>query len=283
MKKILITGENSYIGKSFINWVARSELAYNIEELCVRDEGWKQFDFSSFDVVFHVAGIAHVSTKKSMEDMYFKVNRDLTVDVAKKAKECGVKQFIFMSSAIVYGHPIDGRVDANVVPNPVDFYGKSKLEAEIGIQKLNGPDFIVTVLRPPMIYGPNSKGNFMRLANASVKVKVFPTLENKRSMLFIDNLCISLDYLIDTPQSGVFFPQNPEYVSTSNLVRQISAIEQKRIHFTSLFNGLLRMLRTHVNVFNKVFGDFYYVQEMSQNLPANSIDFVSGLNQTMGG
>ena len=92
----------------------------------MKDPNWKEFDFSRFDVVFYVAGIAHVSTRMSMKDLYFKVNRDLTIETAKKAKESGVKQFIFMSSMIVYNSS-ETRITHETKPNHDKFYGLSKL------------------------------------------------------------------------------------------------------------------------------------------------------------
>lgn len=161
-KRILITGKGSYVGTSFINWVKQWPEQYEVEELSVRGEAWRKHDFSAYDVVLHVAGIAHVSTDPSMEQEYYRVNRDLTIEVASKAKQDGVRQFIFMSSIIVYGS--DGKIGEEkiiyeyTVPNPNDFYGRSKLEADVAIQKLNSLHFKVVSVRIPMVYGPNCKG-----------------------------------------------------------------------------------------------------------------------------
>src|SRR5690625_3161989 len=166
MKHILITGVNSYVGNSLADWLAKWPQKYHVEKISLRDTLWKERDFSSYDVVVHVAGIAHVSTDPKMEETYYRVNRDLTIEVAKKAKTDGVKQFIFLSSIIVYGDrpSKNGVIDENTIPKPSNFYGKSKLEAEKGIQPLNDPTFKVVNIRPPMIYGKNSKGNYPRLA-----------------------------------------------------------------------------------------------------------------------
>src|SRR5699024_10434376 len=128
---------------------------YQTEKLSLRDGLWKEKDFSTYDVVVHVAGIAHVSTDPKMEELYYQVNRDLTIDVAKKAKDEGAKQFIFLSSIIVYGdQPSEsGIIDQDTIPNPDNFYGKSKLEAEEGIKNMECGDFKIVILRPPMIYG----------------------------------------------------------------------------------------------------------------------------------
>ncbi|MBO1913025.1 NAD-dependent epimerase/dehydratase family protein, partial [Microvirga sp. 3-52] len=98
MKQILITGENSYVGNAFDTWLSNNPDLYSIDKVSMRDRSWKKKDFSPYDVVVHVAGIAHVSTDPDMEEKYYRVNRDLTIEVAEKAKADGVKQFIFLSS-----------------------------------------------------------------------------------------------------------------------------------------------------------------------------------------
>lgn len=134
-KRILITGKESYIGTNFEKWVNNWSNQYDVEKISVRNDGWKQKDFSKYDVVLHVAGIAHVSADPKMEEMYYKINRDLAINIAEKAKKENVKQFIFMSSMIIYG--ADGKlgeskiITAETEPSPVDFYGRSKLEADL--------------------------------------------------------------------------------------------------------------------------------------------------------
>jgi len=265
MKRILITGKNSYIGTSLIKWLENKEKDFYIEELDVKGEKWKEYDFSPFDTVFHVAGIAHVSTDPNMEDLYYKVNRDLTIEVAKKAKNDDVSQFIFMSSMIVYGDATseDVVITSETQPNPSNFYGESKLQAEQGIKELEDENFNVVILRPPMIYGKNSKGNYPKLSKLAQKTPMFPNINNKRSMLYIDNLCELIRLLIINEEAGTFFPQNKEYVKTSEMVRIISEEHGKKIRLTKLFNPILnRMFR--INTVKKVFGNSVYDQTLSE-------------------
>ena len=231
MKNILITGKNSYIGTSLENWLMREPDKYKVDTVDMKDGSWKEKDFSLYDVVFHVAGIAHVSSDPKMEDLYYKVNRDLTIETAEKAKAEGVKQFIFMSSIIVYGDSSSSKriIDRNTVPMPSNFYGNSKLQAEEGIKDLESDDFKIVVLRPPMIYGKGSKGNYPRLANMAKKIPVFPDIDNERSMLNIDNLCEFIKVMIDHEETGLYFPQNKEYVKTSELVKLIGEIHERRL------------------------------------------------------
>ncbi len=191
MIKVLITGAGSYVGESVRKYILATSKEFEIDTIDTFEDHWKQADFSKYDVVYHVAGIAHVNADPKMEPLYYKVNRDLTIKIAKYAKSAGVKQFIFMSSMIVFHESQSLKTEMLTIetkPNPNGFYGDSKLQAEIGLHELESPFFKVCILRPPMIYGPNSKGNFLRLVWLASKTPIFPNWHNKRSMLYIDNL-----------------------------------------------------------------------------------------------
>lgn len=268
MKKILITGANSYIGTSFEKWLEQWPNEYKVDTVDMVDGSWKEKSFKEYDVVFHVAGIAHVSTDPKMEDLYYKVNRDLTIETAKKAKADGVKQFIFMSSIIVYGdssHINKKRIiDKNTVPTPSNFYGESKLQAEKGILQLQDDNFNIVVLRPPMIYGKGSKGNYQLLSKLAKKSPIFLDIENERSMLHIDNLCEFIRLMIQNNEKGVFFPQNKEYVKTSELVKLIAESNKKKIIETRVFNPVIKLMGNYVGIINKAFGSLVYEKEMSE-------------------
>lgn len=262
MKKILITGANSYIGTSFETWVNEWPNEYKVDTLDVKDVDWINYSFKGYDVVFHVAGIAHVSTDPKMEELYYKVNRDLTVEIATKAKLEHVKQFIFMSSIIVYGNDVK-RITKDTIPRPENFYGLSKLQADEAIQQLQSTDFNVVSIRPPMIYGKGSKGNYPRLSKLSRKTPIFPTINNSRSMLHIDNLCECIRLLIDNNESGYIYPQNKEYVNTFELVQEIARVYNKRVYGTRIFNFIINPLINRINILSKVFGTLTYDKELS--------------------
>ena len=270
MKKILITGKNSYIGISLENWLGKEPSKYIVDTVDMIDGSWKEKNFSGYDVVFHVSGIAHVSSDPRMEELYYKVNRDLAIETAKKAKAEGVKRFIFMSSIIVYGDSSSSKrfIDRNTVPTPSSFYGNSKLQAEGGIKHLESDTFKIVVLRPPMIYGKGSKGNYPRLANLAKKTPVFPDIDNERSMLHIDNLCEFIKVMIDQEETGVFFPQNAEYVKTSELVKAIAEVHGRKIRMTGLFNPVIRLI-FGIGAVSKVFGNLVYEKSMSDYDKAN--------------
>ena len=260
MKKILITGKNSYIGTSLENWLMREPGKYKVDTVDMKDGSWKEKDFSQYDVVFHVAGIAHIKETTDNQDLYYKVNRDLAYETAQKAKHDGVKQFIFLSSMSVYGIE-NGVIDMDTPLKPNSAYGKSKIEAEELINKLQDDSFTVATLRPPMVYGKGCRGNYPRLVGLALKTPIFPKVDNKRSMIYIDNLSEFVKQLIDNRSGGLFFPQNAEYVNTSEMVRLIAEAHGKRVVMTKLFNPLLRLL--NVSTVNKVFGDLVYDMRMS--------------------
>ena len=266
MKRILVTGKGSYIGTHFIEELSKYPDKYQTNELEMRDESWKQHNFSQYDIVYHVAGLAHSTPDESQRDLYYKVNTDLTYEVAKRAKESGVKQFIFMSSIIVYGSGTIGenRIITKDTPlTPDNFYGDSKKQAEIKIQPLEDENFNIVIVRPPMIYGPDSKGNYPLLAKFAKKTPIFPTLENKRSMLFLGNLIEFIKIMIDNEERGIFLPQNDDYVSSRELVKEIAKLHHHKIWFTGLFNPFLKLFNKQVYV-NKAFGNLMIDKELSK-------------------
>lgn len=268
MKKVLITGKNSYIGQSFKSYVeANYPSEIQVDSISVRGDAWREYDFSRYDAVLHVAGIAHVSADPKMETEYYKVNRDLTIAVAKLTKQSGVRQFVFMSSMIIYGEKrgIDSLtiIDRATKPEPIDFYGRSKLEADLGVQKLADDKFNVVSVRTPMVFGPQSKGNFPLLVKVAKVSPIFPKINNQRSMIYINNLAEFLAKTILNNISGIYFPQNQEPLSTLAIVKIIRAQLHKPLIVISLFNPLLRLLGRRFRVIDKVFGSKTYQQDSS--------------------
>lgn len=283
MKKVLITGKNSYIGVSFINFVKECSLDIATTELDMIDGTWRDFDFSSYDSVFHVAGIAHSTPDESMRTIYYKVNTELAIETAKKAKAEGVKQFIFMSSIIVYGSGYIGNnrlIDWDTPMNPDDLYGDSKVQAEKGLLPLQDENFHIVILRSPMIYGPDSKGNYPRLSSFAKKSFVFPDFKNQRSMLYVKNLCCFITKIIKHNDYGIFMPQNDEYVCTSQMVKTIAELNHHRIIFTKLFNPFIKML-SKKSLINKVFGSLIIDKKCSNyKEPYCCFDFKTSLIET---
>ena len=272
MKRILITGANSYIGTSFEQYIKENYPdEYCVDTVDMIDGTWREKDFSLYDAVFHVAGIAQSDNGKISEEkekLYYAVNRDLTVETAEKAKADGVGQFIFMSSAIVYGDsaPIgkSKRITKESPLSPANCYGDSKVQAEKGIQTLDASDFRIVILRPPMIYGKGSRGNYPLLAKLAKKMPFFPYVKNERSMLYIGNLCEFVRLMVENDERGVFWPQNAEYSNTSELVRMIGAAHGKRVRLVKGFGWALKLMSHLTGLVNKAFGNLSYEATMSE-------------------
>lgn len=270
MKKILITGAGSYVGESVKKYMLVHG-DYLIDAVDTMGDNWKKADYSQYDVVYHVAGIAHVNADPKMEALYYKVNRDLTIEVAKYAKAAGVKQFIFMSSQIVFHESQSLKseiITKDTKENPNGFYGDSKLQAEMGLWGLNGNDnhnhMKICILRPCMIYGPNAKGNFPRLAKLACKTPFFPCWHNRRSMLYIDNLAEFVRQAVDRELEGTFYPQNRELSDTVEIIRFFAKEAGHKIWITKLFNPFVWLGSFVLQPINKMFATYYYDPEMSK-------------------
>ena len=270
MKKVLITGANSYIGTSFENYVMQCH-DYQIDTVDMIDGKWRDKSFSEYNSVFHVAGIAHSDTGRVSEErkqFYYQINTDLTIETAKKAKADGVGQFIFMSSAIVYGDsaPIGKlkRITRDTPVAPANFYGDSKVQAENGLLKLADESFHVVILRPPMIYGKGSKGNYPQLSKFAQKLPLFPYIKNERSMLYIGNLTEFVKLMIDNNESGIFYPQNAEYVATSEMVQVIAQAHGKKTRLVKGTTVPLKAMSHATGLVNKAFGNLSYDMSMSE-------------------
>lgn len=267
MKKILITGAGSYVGESVRKYILSTSSDFQIDAVDTMGDNWKKADYSQYDVVYHVAGIAHVNADPKMEALYYKVNRDLTIEVAKHAKAAGVKQFIFMSSQIVFHESQSLKTEvltSETQENPNGFYGDSKLQAELGIKPLEDENFKVCILRPCMIYGPNAKGNFPRLAKLASKTPIFPCWHNKRSMLYIDNLAEFVKQAILRELSGTYYPQNRELADTVEIIRFFAKAAGHRIWITRLLNPFVWLGSFVLQPINKMFATYYYDPEMSK-------------------
>ena len=273
MKRILITGANSYIGVSVERYLSRWPDRYQLDTVDMIGDGWKDSSFRDYDAVLHVAGLVHQPQTKNdpaQAEMYDRINHRLAVETARKAKAEGVRQFLFLSSASVYG--LDAPVGKAVMItkdtplNPKDNYGISKKNAEEGLRNLQDAQFQVAILRPPMIYGKGCKGNYQTMAKLARKLPVFPKVENQRSMLYMENLAEFIRLLIDDEAEGIFCPQNNEYVNTSDMVNLIAHANGRGILLLGGFTWALKLLRPVTGIVDKAFGSLCYDFELSRNI-----------------
>ena len=270
MKRILITGTQGYVGSALAQYLCRRPEEYQVDFLSLREEAWRQADFGGYDAIVHAAAIVHQPKSKddpSQAELYDRVNHQLTRELAQKAKNEGVCQFLFLSSESVYGlHAPVGKtltITADTPLNPTDNYGISKLQAEKALTALRDDHFRVAILRPPMIYGRDCKGNYRTLARLAEKLPVFPNIANQRSMLYIDNLCEFLRLLIQDEADGIFCPQNAEYVSTSRMVQEIAKAHGKHIRLVGGCAWALKLLSHLTPLAGKAFGSLCYDPALS--------------------
>lgn len=271
MKRVLITGAGSYVGTKVQKWLDAvfegEQKMFMVDAVDTINDNWKKADFTKYDVVYNVAGIAHVKAAKGEAPLYYAINKDMVIAIAKAAKEAGVKQFIHMSSMIVYKEvkTLEGKqIYKDTKPAPNGFYGDSKLQGEKGCLELADDKFKVCIMRPPMIYGPGCRGNFPRLVWLAQNTPIFPAWHNMRSMLYIDNLCEFVKQLILHEIDGIVYPQNGEYADTVEIIRYYAKTCGKKIWITKIFNPLIWLLGNRVRPLGKMFSNSTYDMEMSK-------------------
>lgn len=275
-RKILVTGKNSYIGDSFSSYASAHG-----DCVCVVDtisDEWKNTDFSGYDAVLHVAAIVHKQNRKYTEQECFDVNTNLAFEVAKKAKESKVKQFVFISTMSVYG-VVNGVITKDTLKKPFNIYGETKLKAEQMLKTLCDENFAVTIVRPPLVYGKGCKGNYNELANFAKKHPFFPDYESHRSMIYIDNLSGFIKKSIDEELSGEYCPQDDCFVKTSEMVKLVANANGRKIRMTKFFNPLITLaLKLKIGIICKVFGSLTYEKDLCP--PFEKVDLQSAIKFT---
>lgn len=263
MKRILIIGKDSYVGESFLRWLEHYPNKYYVQIVSSNNMAWKSVDFTDYETVVDFAGIAHIKNiKKDMKDLFYSINRDLSIEIAKWSKEHGIKHFIVFSSMNVYGDYCDNLTDRSA-ERPTSFYGDSKLQGDLGIKKFESESFKVSYVRPPFIYGKGCKGNYNTISKIAKRTLLFPTYRNKKSMIYIDNLCEFVRRVIDEQMIGILTPQNSYLASTSDLVKEIAKCHNKKIWFTGLFNWSIKPASKLFKSIRKAFADDCFTPELS--------------------
>lgn len=260
MKQILVIGAGSYIGRAFLQYMRQFPDQYDAGSMSLRDGTWRAADFSRYDVILHAAGLAHIKETEENRAQFFAVNRDLTEAVAEKAKAEGVSQFIFLSSVSVYGR-YEGVLTPDTPPHPSSGYGLSKLEAERFLQGMGTGTFRPVILRLPMVYGPDCRGNYQTLVKLARLLPVCPDYRNQRSAISIDCLCACLREVIDSRAQGIFVPQDPEYFCTCQEIRRIAAQSGKKLPLVPALNFGPAILRRFTVTGKKAFGNLVYCDE----------------------
>jgi UDP-glucose 4-epimerase len=243
MKKLLITGSNGFVGSYFIN---KYKNKYDIKTFSFLKDDINNLDGKDINVVFHLSALVHQMGGASAEE-YERINVTQTLELAKKAKENGVNHFVFMSTVKVYGEETSNKYSETSYCNPEDEYGKSKLKAEKLLLKLENDTFKVSIIRTPIIYGYGVKANIKNLVNLINKISILPfrNIQNKRSMVYIGNLCHLVDEIITQQKNGIFLASDDEPLSTSKLIEEIAGNLDKKVYLIKIpfFESFLKVVK----------------------------------------
>ena len=271
MKKVLITGANSYLGDNTKKYL-ESYPGFAVDILDMLDENWAKTDFSKYDVVFNVCAIVHRFDKVD-ESLYYKVNRDLALEIAEKAKKEGVKQFIQTSTNGVFGIDV-GVMSSNKGFKPRTPYEKSKYEADCLLEQLRDENFKVCIVRPPLMYGVGCRGNFPKLESFAIKHKVFPSLKNKKDFIYIENMCDFIMFAIFNELDEVCYPRDGHLAAVSEMIRLIACLNGNHIRLIWVLNPFVKIFYRFSHSLKLVFGNCYCIERVcSMNwIPPFSLD-----------
>lgn len=275
---IYITGSSGFVATNFI----KHSPEYTITCLHLRDQKPENIDFSGADVVLHLAALVH-QMNGAPEDQYFKINRDLTLAVAKRAKEQGVKHFVFMSTVKVYGESTTetGKWNENTACHPTDPYGKSKYDAECKLRELEDENFTVSIVRSPLVYGVGVKGNMISLVRLVAKFPFLPLggIQNKRTMVYVGNLVALIKRIIEKKQSGVFLAGDAVALSTTELVELIGKYVNHKSHLFVLPRFVVNLLEAvKPAIIDRLWGSL----ELDCSRTNNILDFTPPYSQEQG-
>lgn len=256
--KILITGVHGFVGSNLVTYLALQNEIYGLDIIAPEKEGvaktysWDDLDAGNVpdvDAIIHLAGKAHDTKNQTVADVYFKVNRDLTIKIFDYfCAHDSIKKFVFFSTAKAAADKVDGVLTEDVVPSPVGPYGESKIAAEQYI--LNSmrnrhaccADKQVYIFRPCMIHGPGNKGNLNLLYNVVKKGIPWPlgAFENRRTFTSIENICFAVNGVLtkDVP-SGIYNMGDDEALSTNELIEEICKSLGKKAHIWKFPKGLM--------------------------------------------
>jgi UDP-glucose 4-epimerase len=261
--KILIIGKNSYIGQSFKHWMTNNHTDAQIDEISIRDDNWKSMSFSNYDCIIHLAALVHENERKHTYEDYFKTNVLLTKELAEKSIKDEIPYFMFFSTMAVFGNA--RRINESTLIKPVTKYGKSKKAAEdILLNIFKRKKSKLSIIRPPMVYGVNAKGNpnkFQKLANL---LPFFPKVNNKRSFISIDCLVKVMNEMILQERTGIVHPMDEQYMTTFELFSKYRNYIGKKAIPLNVTGKLIKFF-LWIPILNKMFGDLYYDFQKKDN------------------
>ena len=257
--KILITGVHGFVGSNLVKALAKNNTIYGLDIIDPIKDGvkftfkWEDLDkdgtVPEMDAIIHLAGKAHDTKNQAAADVYFKVNRDLTIKIFDYfCAHPKIKKFVFFSTAKAAADRVDGILTEDVVPAPVGPYGESKIAAEqyiLNSMKSRPDEFKdrgVYIFRPCMIHGPGNKGNLNLLYNVVRKGIPWPlgAFENRRTFTSVENICFAVNgVLTKDVDSGIYNMGDDEALSTNELIEEICKSLGKKAHIWRLPKGMM--------------------------------------------
>lgn len=252
---ILITGSSGFIGTHLFSFL--SESGYELSSINKSDFDLikPNFDLSGYfskkiDVVIHLAAYVHIKNRHKSNDAYNAINNEGTLKLARQAADHGVRRFIFISSIKVNGEGADYSYRADHQPNPQNSYANSKWNAELGLMNISLETAMeVVIIRPPLVYGPNVKANFLnllKLINMGVPLP-FASINNKRSLIFVGNLVSFIKCCVEHPKAAnqKFLVSDGEDLSTPELISRLTRYfgkQPKLLPFPPIFLQIILFL-----------------------------------------
>jgi UDP-N-acetyl-alpha-D-quinovosamine dehydrogenase len=238
---MLITGANGFVGRALCIHLAASShavcsavraLSGLPEEVVVgsinKNTDWRAA-LAGCNAVIHLAARVHImnDTEQDPLALYRATNTEATLNLARQAAQSGVKRFVFISTIKVNGEGRDAPYREIDEPAPEDAYAISKWEAEQGLQRIAQETGLeIVILRPPLVYGPGVKANFLRLMRTVASGWPLPLggIHNKRSLLYLGNFVDAIRLCLEHPDAAgqTFLLDDGQAVSTPELIRAVA-------------------------------------------------------------
>lgn len=257
-KRVLLVGAHSYIGGQLAKELEEHHV--EVKKIGGRNHEWETAEMAGYNSVVVAAAIVHKRERAEDKELYKKVNRDMPIAIAQRAKAAGVEQIVFLSSMAIFGNQYEC-ISLQTKPKPETYYGKYKYQAERELRKMEEKQFKVAIVRPPMVYGEHCPGNYGKLKMLANYTIFFPDTKNKRSMIEVGRLAKYLSKIILQEKRGIFHPQDAEYVNTAKMVKEMRKEMGKKTCLFKWMNWILIPLSRKIGVFRKIFGNLWYEKE----------------------
>lgn len=262
MKNVIVTGEKGKLSCKVANWL-KLKGGFDVRQISLRGNDFENADFNGIECIIHIAGVTPQNAKSETD--YEEVNYSLTKRLADKAKQSGVKQFVFISSMAVYGAEqnicgLKGMVNRDTALLPTSEYGKSKLKAEKYLQTIQNADFLVSIIRVPSVFDKEKTEYIDQYKYLAEKLPVIPVAftMNYKSFINSDNLCELIYLIVKRIYSGVVCPDDGKF-SAFDICRFIYPNKPK----SKALGKLIELSMKNNSRIIDYYGAIYYSEELT--------------------